>query len=46
MIRLSIVKGQIPGLEESYTVNIGPNLDKQVRLAKKFGTFDEEDIFS
>lgn len=45
LIRLSIVEGPITGLYDGYTVNIGPNLDEQVKLAKKSGTFGEGDMF-
>ena len=45
LIRVAIVEGPIPGLQDGYTMSIGPNLDEQIKLAKKAGTFDEGDVF-
>ncbi|CAN7472402.1 toll/interleukin-1 receptor domain-containing protein [Acidovorax sp. LjRoot194] len=45
LIRLSIVEGPIPGLFDGYTVNIGPNIPEQAKLAKKSGTFGDGNLF-
>lgn len=45
LIRLSIVEGPIPGLYDGYTVNIGPNIPEQAKLAKKSGTFGDPNMF-
>lgn len=45
LIRVAIIDGPIPGLEDGYTMSIGPNLEEQVKLAKKTGSFEEGDVF-